>query len=354
MRAVAVGVDVHPGLRQYRVYTVAGSGTPGYTVNTAGLSAVQMVLSSPCRPWVNAAKGTVYFSEFSNNVVRAVEADGSVWRVAGTGTSGVALNGSLANATNLHNPVDVELSQAGDRLWIADMTNHRVHEVNLVTGVLTIIAGNGSDKSGPNGVAAATSIGLYRPYSTATNAASTHMWISEFSGHKVRLLYLESGEICTVVGTGTAGYAGDGGDALLAQLSAPHGLHLAPDGQHLFITDGGNRRIRVLNTALGTISTFAGDGDDVFSGDGLPPAATSLRDLKNVFVDAMGGVWVTMRAEKRVLYFPSSGIDRVGYTVAGNGSTGAYAEGALATESAFTGPWGVWVSADGNMVVGSD
>ena len=82
------------------------------------------------------------------------------------------------------------------------------------------------------------------------------------------------GLVTVVAGTGTRGYAGDGGPATGAQLDDPTGLATDARG-NIFIAEGtlaGNARIRRIDAQTGTISTFAGDGVSGFAGDGGPAA----------------------------------------------------------------------------------
>src|SRR5258708_39759899 len=99
------------------------------------------------------------------------------------------------------------------------------------------------------------------------------------------------GDIYTVAGNGTEGFAGDGGPATKAELSAPFGTGLDGAG-NLLIADLFNRRVRVVAAATGTfygqamtagdIYTVAGNGTTTLSGDGGP--ATKAR------LDHPGGV----------------------------------------------------------------
>ena len=65
-----------------------------------------------------------------------------------------------------------------------------------------------------------------------------------------------SGPIIRIAGTGEAGGGGDGGPALNAQLSSPHGLAVAGDGS-LLVSDRDNDRVRRIDPVTGTIDAFA-------------------------------------------------------------------------------------------------
>src|SRR5690348_2820313 len=72
-----------------------------------------------------------------------------------------------------------------------------------------------------------------------------NLYIAEAGNHVVRKVD-PAGNITTVAGTGTQGFSGDGGPAMLAQLDSPQGLAL--DGiNYLYIADTHNHRIRKLD-----------------------------------------------------------------------------------------------------------
>jgi sugar lactone lactonase YvrE len=98
-----------------------------------------------------------------------------------------------------------------------------------------------------------------------------------------------TGSLTTVVGTGIAGFSGDGGPATSAKLSGPLGLALDSSG-NLYIADTGNNRVRRVSN--GTITTAAGNGSPGNSGDGGLATNASIGDPLSVALDAAGNVYI--------------------------------------------------------------
>jgi DNA-binding beta-propeller fold protein YncE len=102
--------------------------------------------------------------------------------------------------------------------------------------------------------------------------------ISDSGNHRIRRID-PAGIITTIAGTGTRGYAGDGGPATQARLNEPGDLEIDPDGT-IYFTDIMNNCVRQIDPA-GTISTAVGrcgsePGDAAFEGDGGPPLEARL------------------------------------------------------------------------------
>ena len=198
-----------------------------------------------------------------------IRAQGIIDTLAGDGTAGFAGDGGLAGAAQFNNPFGVAL--AGDVLYIADRDNHRIRAVNLGNGVINTVAGIGTAGfSGDGGPASAAQLNL--PSGVAVTA--TTLYIAEVDNDRVRTVDLASGIISTLAGNGTAGFSGDGGPATAAQLNNPAGI--AVGGNVLYIADQSNHRIRAVDLGTGIISTFAGTGTAFFGGDGGPATAAEL------------------------------------------------------------------------------
>ena len=93
----------------------------------------------------------------------------------------------------------------------------------------------------------------------------------------------------TIAGTTTSGFSGDGGPATAAQLDQPTSIAYDAAG-NLFITELGGR-IRRVDAASGTITTFAGVGGQGLGGDGGPAIRAQFDRPHGLAVAADGTVY---------------------------------------------------------------
>ena len=115
--------------------------------------------------------------------------------------------------------------------------------MNTSTGNISTIAGNGTAGYAGDG-GPATSAELNYPYAISIDATG-NLFISDYQNFVVREVSSTTGVITTVAGNGTPGYSGDGGSAINAELSYPHGVVVGSSG-NLYIADCGNHVIRVV------------------------------------------------------------------------------------------------------------
>ena len=260
------------------------------------------------------AAGDLFITDSIHNAVR--EVDGSTGRiktVAGNGAGNYSGDGGAAAGAELYDPMAVAADTAGD-LFIADSNNNVIREVNLSTGVITTVAGNGTwGYSGDGG--AATSARLFDPMGVAVDAAGD-LFIADSGNNVIREVNVSTGVITTVAGNGTWGYSGDGSAATSAELNDPTGVVVDAAG-NLFIADSGNNVIRKVNHSTGVITTVAGNYalGSGYSGDGGAATSAQLHDPTDVAVDAAGNLFIADTCNNVIRKVGSAGTIT---TVAGN------------------------------------
>ena len=143
----------------------------------------------------------------------------------------------------------------------------------------------------------ATTVPLRDPYGVAQDAAGT-MYIADRLEHRIRRVGAD-GVISTLAGTGRPGFTGDGGPATAAKLNGPLNLKLDGNG-NLFICDYGNSVVRKINLTTGIITTVAGDGTILYSGENKLATQAALNMPLGVGLDAQKNVYIADYSNNRV------------------------------------------------------
>ncbi len=199
------------------------------------------------------AQGNLFFAEAGNHVIRRLDSSGTLSTVAGTGAQGFSGDGNLATSAQLDTPHAVAVDSAGN-LFLADTQNQRIRRIDVVTRGINTVAGTGISGFSGDGTAATGAL-LASPVALALDSSS--LYIADSRNHRIRRVDLQSGIITTVAGTGTQGFRGDGGLATAAALDTPSGLALDASGT-LFLADTGNHRVRRIDPLTHIITTVAG------------------------------------------------------------------------------------------------
>ena len=249
------------------ITTIAGS---AFVFPKTPLPALNAPLGSNFAARAVDASGNLFLVDFNNNRVFQVSPSGILTVVAGNGLAGYSGDGGPAVDAALFEPFGVALDGAGN-IYIGDSGNNVIRKVSPA-GIITSVAGNSSyGYSGDGGPATAAEFG--DPQDIVIDAAG-NLYVADTSNNVVRKVS-SSGIVTTVAGNGKQGYSGDGGQAIAAELDFQSG-GLAVDGLgNLYIADSFNSRIRKVSQD-GLIQTVAGDGSEVYSGEGGPATATGL------------------------------------------------------------------------------
>jgi sugar lactone lactonase YvrE len=223
------------------------------------------------------------------------------------------------------------------------------NNTNLQNDIITTVVGNGSATYTGDG-GAATNASLNGLQGVAFDIQG-NLFIADTGNNCVRKVDT-NGIITTVVGNGSATYAGDGGNAINASLNVPSAVAFDISG-NLLIADQLNQRIRKVD-ANGIITTVAGNGNTLFpgsisgtySGDGGPATNAGLFWPSGIIVDTSGNMFIADNGNERIRKVDTNGIIT---TVAGNGVQATGVDGGPATNALLDGPYAVAFDAAGNM-----
>ena len=299
----------------------------------------------------------LYVAEPSTGRVRMIAQDGSISTVAGTGTLGYAGEGGPALQAQLTLPLDLAFD-AGGNLYVAD--GQRVAKIDT-QGTLTRVAGN---PSLPNGIPSVDEVPATQSSLTAYSVATDPQGdvfvatprvrkitpdgiIHAFAGFETSnsLAFTEAcgdalkatvkaaemktdakgdvffinqlagrleeatpaGSISTIAGAGPNLFTGDGGPASAATFAHPNAIAFDQAG-NLYIADTNNNRIRRIDTS-GVVETVVGDGGPVYNQDPacLPDQDSFLRSPQGVAVDSAGDIWIADTGKNRALKVTPNG-----------------------------------------------
>jgi hypothetical protein len=279
-------IDARTGV----ISTVAGTGEAGFDGDGGPATAAK--LNQPYGVVVGA-NGRIFMADRLNGRVRVIETNGRIATLAGDGSGKYSGDGGPGRVAGLAEPNGLALKD--DRLFIADVADHRVRVVDLSTGTIATFAGTGVARHDGDGEPASKA-GVFGARAVAF-APDGSLYVMERQGSCIRRV--EDGIIYTVAGTGERGYSGDGGDARQAVFNAPKEMAVAPNGD-IFIVDTENHAIRVIESGSWIVRTIAGNGTAGPGGDGGPAERAGLARPHGAVVGPDGAVYIGDSENHRV------------------------------------------------------
>ena len=323
------------------ITTYAGNGVVGYAgdggvATTANFNQLQGIGID--------TSGNIYIADQNNNIIRSVSTSGIITRVAGTfSTGGFAGDGSPATSCQLNKPTAVATDRFGN-FYIADNGNYRIRKVTATRMISTIAGCNFHSTQGYKGDGGpAVSALLYNPSGLAYDT-SRNLYIADPGNNCIRKVN-GAGVITTFAGNDTSGYKGDSGLAIHARLNYPSGIATDRKGD-VFICDARNKRIRKVNSS-GIITTYAGNGKSVYSGDGHRADSAGFVSLDGIAIDKYGNLYVSDHSGCRIRKIDTN---RIITTISGTGISGYFGDGGPATMAQIV-PYGLCTDDTGNLFI---
>ena len=269
---------------------VGGNGNAGFSGD--GDYATNAYVSGPTGLALDSA-GNLYFSDIGNNRIRRVDTNGIITTVAGSGNGGFSGDGGPATNASMNGPYQVACDALGN-VYFADSYNSCVRKVDT-SGIITTVAGFGGysgDYAGDGIPATNTTLNWVNGIAVDS---SGNLYLSDAYNRRVHKVDT-NGIITTVAGSGSQGFGGDGSAATNALMNEPTWLTLDSNGT-LFVTDSG--RIRKIDTN-GIITTVSGDGVNGFRGDGQSAKNAEFWFPEGLLVDSNGNLLIADTGNSRV------------------------------------------------------
>lgn len=365
------------------ICTIAGTGAAGYLGDET--PAVRADLYLP----MDAAygpDGLLYIVDWNNHRLRNVDAQGVIHTVAGTGRLGDGPDGA-ALEHDFNHPTDIVFDAQG-RLIIAAWHNSKLKRFDPSAGTVQDICGTGRRTyTGDEGPARMADLDL--PASIAfhpdgrlfvmdqANQVIRYIdgddTIHRFAGQCIIGERQMDEELVRCEGTDkyttqldedpmacskacSPAFGGDDGPALEMRMSQPFGQQADPAGHivfdargNLFFADTKNNRIRRIDAETGEVTTYAGNGEAGFAGDGGPATEAQLDNPVDILFDAAGTLYIAEVMSSCVRAVDPDGTIRTAVGVCGQ--RGFSGDGGPATEARLDRPYGLAMDRDGNLLV---
>ena len=323
--AVAVVIRVLLGI----VTTLAGSGSPSFADGTGTGASFRYPSDAAVLP-----DGNIVVAASHDHRIRLLTPAGVVTTLAGS-AQGFA-NGTGTGAS-FNFPSGVAVIPSTNVIVVADQGNHRIRLVTYPGGIVTTLAGSGSQTFADG---TGTGASFFNPNAVAV-LPDGNLVVPDYGNNRIRLVTYPGGVVTTLAGSGSQTFADGTGTG--ASFNNPVGAAVLPDG-NIVVADFGNHRIRRVTYPGGVVTTIAGSGSPgLVNGTGT---GASFADPIRVAVTSSGDIVVSDRGNARVrlVTYPGGVVT----TLAGGGAGSADGTGAAA---GFNSPTGLAMTSSGTIVL---
>ncbi|MCI0625496.1 MAG: hypothetical protein L0387_28270 [Acidobacteria bacterium] len=292
----------HKGERIVRIDTsgnasiLAGTGTPGYSGD--GKAAREATMFDP-HGIVIASGQQIFVADTRNHCIRRIDLKtGMISTLAGTGKAGYLGDGGPAIKAEFNGTFAIDVDRRGRNLYVADLGNRRIRRIDLQSGIVTTIAGNG-EKGVPQDGSVASASPLADPRAVAVDSKG-NVYVLERGGNALRVVD-GKGKVRTLIAPASSISSTHSTVAKIEpDLNGPK--HLCVDRHDkVIIADAENHLIRTYDPKTGKTMTIAGTGQsgkEIATND---PLKTQLNRPHGVFVHPSGALYISDSYNHRIL-----------------------------------------------------
>ena len=208
---------------------------------------------------INSAGDTLYVVDRWNNRIRGINiSQQSSFLVSGTGETNVIGEGNgyiegVKDTAKFDIPVDLVISPDGNYLYVTDTGNNRIRKVRISDGQTWFIAGSGqagfADGVGVNAK-------FNHPHGIDIDTSGEYLFVADRDNHRIRRVEISTGQVVTIAGDGRNGYL----DGLTNRAVFSYPVYVKYYANQVFVTESGSHRIRVIELGTGVVKLAAGSG----------------------------------------------------------------------------------------------
>jgi hypothetical protein len=202
------------------------------------------------------AEGRLLIVEYTSRLL-AMDRDGKLVTIASDGNKGDGGDGGPAKSAQFNSPHALEVGPDGS-IYVADSLNHRIRRIDPKTGVISTFAGTTRGYSGDDGPAnIAQFSGIY---CIAFNPDKSSMIVTDLENRRIRAIDMNSGIVSLLAGNGSKGVPNNGADAKSSPLVDPRAA--AMDSRaNVYLLERSGHALRVIDSSGKIRTLIAGPKD---------------------------------------------------------------------------------------------
>ena len=243
---------------------------------------------------VSDSKGNLFLTDQHNQRIRKIDMYGVISTYAGTGTLGHSGDNGPATVAQLYYPKYLAID-SNNNLYFDEYSECTIRKIDT-NGIITTICGTPgvNGYSGDNGPASAALLS----FSNEAISVDFQNNLLITDNTYIRKINLTTGIITTIAGNGGTTYTGDNGPATAASFVYPIGVCANREGV-VFVSDIDNNRVRKIDD-LGIITTIVGNGTGAYNGDNIPASAAEIYSPRSVCLDSCGNLCISDNGNSRI------------------------------------------------------